>query len=440
MLIPAKHIADAASQRSIGNCIQATIESSEAAPLLKEIGRTAENRSESAYIAGGFVRDLLIGQRDSHPDLDIVVEGDAIQFATVLGQTWNACVQAHARFGTAALKRTDGLRLDFVRARSETYTRPGALPSVKYGTIADDLRRRDFSINTLAMRLNPNVFGEIVDCTGALKDLRAGRIRTLHDRSFIDDPTRIFRAIRYEQRYRFRIVGQDVERIWSALEEGVLSLISGQRLRHEIDCMLLESAAARIIRRLLEFKLFCEIHPAWEVPSHVNVSWEAAVGAMNWASTHLKGEKVDAQAIRWMALLTGLSMAEAVSDRLVLENQMRTKLTAKEQLWRNANALAASTAPSEVYRFLQSYPLESLLFALAHPEQPRWRTEKIRNYLSDLRHIRPLITGSDLLQVGLKPGKRFTELLWKAFAAQLDGKILTKVDGYQFLGVLKAND
>ena len=420
--------------------------------LLQEIGAVGENAARSVYVVGGFVRDFLLERENL--DLDIVLEGDAIRFANRLAEAWRGTVQSHQQFGTATVTRPDGLKIDFVSARSETYASPGALPSIKYSTIEVDLRRRDFSTNALAIQLNPGAFGEIVDCTHGIRDLRAGCIRVLHDQSFIDDPTRIFRAIRYEQRYGFQIIEGDQKRIREAVDQGVLDLISGQRIRSEIDRILLEEAAPRMVRRMLEFDLFWAIHPAWGIPPNFDALWNAAHQAIDWAATHLPDDQLDPGVILWMPLLTAPASlerkresprslggegrgpsgtAEAVSDRLALENQLQAKLIAKDQLWHVLEPLSASSRPSEVYKLLNSYPLEPLIFALKAPNQPDWRREKIRDYLIHARGVQPLINGDDLIQLGLKPGRLFAEVLWKAFAAQLDGKVLTKQEAYQFL-------
>ena len=440
--------------------------------LLQKIGEFGEQASRSVYVVGGFVRDLLIGRENL--DLDIVLEGDAIPFASQLAEAWAGEVQVHRKFGTATVTRPDALKIDFVSARNETYPRPGALPSVKYGTIAADLRRRDFSINALAMRLNPGHFGELVNCMDGLRDLRAGRIRALHDRSFIDDPTRIFRAIRYEGRYGFQIVEGDQRYIHDAICQGVLNLISGQRIRNEIDRILLEEAVPRMVHRMREFNLFRAIHPAWEISPNFDALWTAAGQAIKWASTYLPNDQINTSAIRWMTLLTDSSPTsplapllkgegeesggeappshllpsprrggvggevytiEVVSDRLALENQLQAKLIAKEQLWRVLDRLSASSKPSEVYQLLNPYPLESLVFALTQPDQPDWRVEKIEVYLTHLKDIQPLITGDDLIRQGLKPGRAFAALLQKAFAAQLDGKISTKQELTNFWSI-----
>ncbi|MCZ6677343.1 MAG: hypothetical protein O7E52_08840 [Candidatus Poribacteria bacterium] len=400
--------------------------------LLQEIGKFGEKTAQSVYVVGGFVRDLLIGRENL--DIDIVLEGDAVRFADQLAEAWSGKVQVHCTFGTATVIRPDGSKVDFVSARNETYARPGALPSVRYSIIEADLRRRDFSINALAIRLNPDAFGELVDCTDGLRDLRAGHIRVLHDRSFIDDPTRIFRAIRYEGRYRFRIVEGDQQRIREAIAQGVLDLISGQRVRNEIDCILSEVTVPRIIRRMLEFDLFRVVHPEWDISPHFDARWHAAQQAIDWAEQHLPNDQIDTAAILWMTLRSTVCGAiKAVSDRLALENQLREKLIAQAKLCSVLDTLSASSTPSEVYRLLNPYPLEPLVFTLKQPNQPDWRIEKIQDYLIYLRGVQPLITGDDLIQLGLKPSRAFADVLWKVFAAQLDGKVSTKLEACQLL-------
>ena len=203
--------------------------------LLQEIGEVG---GKGTYLVGGFVRDLLL-KRPSL-DIDIVVETDAIQVAKTMQHQWNGTLHVHPQFGTATVTPANSNlpKIDFVTARCETYKTAGALPIVARGTLTDDLYRRDFSINALAMRLDPNAFGTIVDKTGGLEDLESGIIRVLHPRSFTDDPTRIFRAYRYAGRYGFRIANTDTPLIQEAL--AVLAQLSGERIRNEIDRILLE--------------------------------------------------------------------------------------------------------------------------------------------------------------------------------------------------------
>lgn len=401
--------------------------------LLQEIGRFGEEKSQPVYVVGGFVRDLLIGRENL--DIDIVVEGDAVDVAYQLAEVWESKVQVHYQFKTATITRHDGLRLDFVSARNETYPNPGALPSVEYGTIVEDLHRRDFSINALAVQLEPDTFGELIDCTNGLQDLRSGAIRTLHERSFIDDPTRIFRAIRYEGRYNFQITETDQRRMLDAIQQGVLNLISGQRIRNEIDHILSEEAAPHMIKRIGAFDLFGTIHPTWKISPNFDGLWATAGQAIKWASTSLPNDPINTRAIFWMTLLTAVDSIETISRRLELENELCTKLSAVTQLEHDLNTLSISSKPSEVYQRLSPYPLEPIVFVLARPNQPAWRVDKMSNYLTHLRSVQPLVTGDDLIQQGLKPSRAFSDLLWKAFAAQLDGKVSTTQEIYQFLDI-----
>lgn len=401
--------------------------------LLQEIGRFGEEKSQPGYVVGGFVRDLLIGRENL--DIDIVVEGDAVNFACQLAEVWESTVHVHHQFKTATITRPDGLKLDFVSARNETYLSPGALPSVEYGTLTEDLRRRDFSINALAMRLQPDTFGELIDCTDGLQDLRTGRIRVLHNQSFIDDPTRIFRAIRYEGRYNFQIAESDRQRILDAIKQGVLDLISGQRVRNEIDHILSEEAAPQMINRMDEFELFGTIHPTWKISPNFDVLWTTAGQAIKWASASLPNDPINTRTILWMTLLTAVDSIEVISSRLGLENELHTKLSTQAQLEHDLNTLSVASKPSEVYQLLNPYPLEPIVFVLMQPSQPDWRVEKMSNYLTHLRTVQPLVTGDDLIQRGLKPSRAFSDLLWQAFAAQLDGKASTTQEIYQFLDI-----
>ena len=469
-------------------------------------------------VVGGFVRDLLLSRENL--DLDIVIEGDAISFAGELGESWRWEVQKHDRFGTATLIQPAGTRIDFASARRETYERPGALPLVSPGTIEDDLRRRDFSINALAVRLNPEGFGELLDCVDGVKDLRAGRVRALHSESYLDDPTRIFRAVRYEGRFEFQIEANDQTRIHDTLHRGVLNRISGERIRNEIDRTLAENAVPRIVRRLLEFDVFRAIHPEWVVARDFCVDWAAVQKAIDWARTHLGDEEIDTGQIAWMSLLRATDwnnpqsrrdgvpeyVIQAITDRLVLPHRLRrlfqtdadlnedlaegivskklretferknislsrntavregkgrwlisdtenrksfairkenqtfyiceiqTVLTAGHDLYKTLGMLSVDSKPSEVYRLLKPCPDEALVFTMIQPEQPKWLVVMIEDYLIHLRVIEPLISGGDLIRLGLQPGKSFSDLISKAFAAQLDGEISTKREAYEFLG------
>lgn len=309
--------------------------------LLYEIGEVA---GKNAYLVGGFVRDLLL-KRPSL-DIDIVVEGDAIRVAETMSERWNGALEVHPQFGTATVtpENIDLPKVDFVTARRETYQGAGTLPIVQSGTITDDLHRRDFSINALAMRLDINAFGTIVDETGGRKDLAAGIIRVHHNRSFIDDPTRIFRAVRYAGRYDFCIAETDEMLIQEALP--ILPQLSGERIRNEIDRVLLEKHAAKIVEHLTQLGVWENITTDWNISATFTYDSLKAEQAVSWASTHLGAETFQPERVRWMTLFTAnmpIYQIEAISFRLALGHQLQ-RLISRTQAMKRGVSLEKVTA------------------------------------------------------------------------------------------------
>src|SRR3989475_5291242 len=230
---------------------------------LQEIGRLADDIGMPAYLVGGLVRDLLLGHKNL--DVDLTVEGDGMTFARRLADQHGAGLKIFDRFATALVVFPDGFKLDVATARRESYAHPTALPTVRPSSIKDDLYRRDFTINALAIRLNVSRFGELVDFYGGLRDLEHKVIRVLHSRSFVDDPTRVFRAIRFEQRFGFRIEKHTLTLLKEAAASDLVHRLSGPRLRNEVMRLLSEQAPIRTIRRMAEFDLLRFLHTglAW---------------------------------------------------------------------------------------------------------------------------------------------------------------------------------
>jgi len=212
--------------------------------IIETVGKIADRLKVKAYIVGGPVRDKLLGIAGG--DLDFVVEGDGIKFAEALNNALKGRIKIYRAFGTATIK-LKGERVDVVTARKETYKYPGAYPDVKPGTIKDDLFRRDFTINAMAMSMNKKSFGELVDFYGGKKDLKKGIIRVLHDKSFIDDPTRIFRAVRFSVRFGFKIELHTKKLIKGALLDGLLREVNTGRIRKEIELLLKEKKPRRCL-------------------------------------------------------------------------------------------------------------------------------------------------------------------------------------------------
>jgi tRNA nucleotidyltransferase (CCA-adding enzyme) len=220
----------------------------DAQKVLKEIGIAADERGLSAWLVGGMVRDLILGRPSV--DIDVVVEGDGIAFAGILAQRLGGRFLAHKRFGTASIDLDKSFKLDVVTARRETYARPGILPEVFPGQISDDLFRRDFTINAVAASLNGRRVGELRDDFDGIEDLEAGLVRIMHYRSFVDDPTRILRAVRYEKRFGFKIEPRTLAALKVACQEDAFKSISPVRYFNEYRRILEEKDPLPALRRL----------------------------------------------------------------------------------------------------------------------------------------------------------------------------------------------
>ena len=309
--------------------------------LLRDIGAVG---GKGTYLVGGFVRDLLL-KRPSL-DMDIVVEGDAIRVAKAICERWNGTLEVHPQFRTATVTPADANlpKVDFVTARRETYHHAGTLPTVADGTITDDLRRRDFSINALALSLASPEFGDIVDVTGGTEDLARGEVRALHRQSYTDDPTRIFRAFRYAVRYGFSIPDTDVALMREALP--VLRHLSGERIRNEIDRILLETNAPEILTRLTQLSVWATIFEGGHLSNTFTSDLDTAERAIAWASEHLTGEEYQPQRIRWIGFLglrTPAYQVEALVFRLVLPHQLQ-RLISRTQAQQRGVSLDTLTA------------------------------------------------------------------------------------------------
>lgn len=292
---------------------------------LREIGKIG---GKHVYLVGGSVRDLLL--KRPNLDIDIVVEGDALSVAKQLQEQWNGTLHTHPQFGTATVTpdNPEKPKVDFVSARSETYQKPATLPKVKRGTITQDLLRRDFTINALAMRLDFDGFGTIIDKTDGLKDLKTGTIRVIHNNSYTDDPTRIFRACRYTGRYDFQISDSDKELIHNAVP--LISQLSGERIRNEIENVLTEEHTPKIMGILDDFRVFEEIIYGRKIPSTYNCDFQTAQSAILWGSEHITDISLETNLMLWFAFF-GLDkeqslathIIEALSFKLALKHQLR---------------------------------------------------------------------------------------------------------------------
>jgi tRNA nucleotidyltransferase (CCA-adding enzyme) len=422
--------------------------------LLKSMAKAAHDQHAALYIVGGFVRDMLLDRPGL--DFDLVVEGDAILLAHSLAEKFGGRVTSHSRFGTAKwhigedkqtllnnLESGEFARnqpgntiideqplnqedlpdsLDLISARTEFYTHPTALPTVERGSIKLDLHRRDFTINTLALRLDGYHYAELHDYWGGLNDLNSGLIRVLHSLSFVDDPTRMLRAVRFEQRFNFHIEDRTRELIDGAIR--LLERVSGDRIRHELDHILTESDAHKMLARLDRLQLLRAIQR--------NLKWD------DWLSQRirhlpelspepewrleLENNKLQASLgyIIWLLRLTPTRTGRVIK-RLKMPRKLADDIFSAQDIWRDIKSLK-KMKPSEVVIRLEGVEPLAIYANYLASEDAELR-EIFWNYASIWRHIFPKTDGHILQQLGIPPGPIYRQILQTLRSAWLDGTI-----------------
>ena len=459
--------------------------------LLWLVGETAAETGNSVYVVGGFVRDLLFGRFDGDDgaafvDMDLVVEGDAIELAERMQNQCGGRIVTHARFGTAKwiLDESDspltcpdlqkgGLReggaklpshLDFVTARTEFYTEPTVLPTVEQGSIKLDLHRRDFTINTLAVALTPDRWGDLLDFYGGLSDLQGGRIRVLHSLSFVDDPTRILRAVRYEQRFGFQIEARTQEHLVDAAQ--LVGRVTAARIRQELDRIFQEAKPEDAILRLDELGILKQIHPALragpefaarsvalrdriEVIEAGNRSADVdpagqkgGRGEITSSLPESKGPEgprgifgTPIERLYWGLLVYDLlpttGSGEGETTPLESELSERLKLRGKtRQLMRELRLVKARLPeltdhrilPSEVVAILDRVQ-PAILLLVSLLEEDALLRERLDCYAQSWQHIQSSLDGEDLRKLGLPVGPAYGEVLRALRSALLDGEV-----------------
>ena len=389
--------------------------SPESLALIKMAGQLAAERRLGIYLVGGVVRDILLGRANS--DLDLVVEGDATELAESLACEVDGRLVVHRRFGTAKI-RVENLTVDLAMARAETYARSGALPTVRPGSIQDDLARRDFTVNAMALRLDPGNFGKLVDPFNGQKDLESRLIRILHDRSFIDDATRMLRAIRYEQRFGFRLEASTENLLRQNVS--MLGTISGDRIRHELELILKEECPEKALERAGELALLKEVHPALSGNGWLKERFGKAREAASPPSSAL-----------YFALLTyslGVKECEDFIARLRMPRAVSRVILDTARLRERMPSLdSPDLLPSAVHELLREYSPTSVT-ACAIASDSALVQERLHLYLDRWCHVRTSLDGNALQKLGVPSGPRLGDLLKALHEAKLDGKIKSKED------------
>lgn len=403
--------------------------------LLVAAGEVAERLGMRAYVVGGFVRDLVM--RNHNLDVDIVVEGDGIAFADAFAREHPCRVRPHHKFGTAVLVFPDGYKVDVATARVEYYRAPAALPTVEYSSLKLDLYRRDFTINTLAVRLNPAVFGELIDFFGGQRDIKERVLRVLHSLSFVEDPSRILRAVRFERRFGFGIGRHTQNLIRNAVRLDLIRRLPKPRLFGELELILKEEEPIGILRRLADFGIGPSLHPAITLERPQIALLEETSEILVWFSLLFLDEKVERWAVLFLALLDPLSPVDAKDFTAALGAGRRIRdwvRICKEEAAEIAHRLLSARAVSRkfVYDCLNPLPNEVILYVMA-----KARNNDIKRYISlyftQLKYVRPHVTGKDLKGLGYLPGPLFKTILDEVLAHRFTGELRTKADEMSFV-------
>jgi len=393
--------------------------------LVKSINGQAAERGERVYLVGGVVRDLLLGYPNF--DLDLVVEGDAVKLAQQVAETSRAKLLAHHRFGTAKLRCGD-FTLDLATARKEIYAKPGALPTITPGALNDDLIRRDFSINAMAVSLALNDYGELIDPYQGKNDLEHRLIRILNPKSFHDDATRILRAVRYEQRLGFGIEMQTAQ----LLKQGIpmLDTISGDRIRHELQLIFKEKLPELAIKRLGELGVLLRISPSLKGDGWISEKFDSA----------RRLNRPHQLPMLYFCLLI-YSFSENQLEQFLAHFNTSTTLS---RSLRDTIRLKISLhlldkpaiKPSEIYNLLREYePLAIQANAIATESSMAY--QHLQLFLTKLRYVRISLNGGDLKRLGIPVGPEIGQILHALHRAKLDGEIKTRAGEKKLARFLK---
>ncbi len=403
--------------------------SAEIRETLHKLGAAGDTLGVSVYAVGGFVRDLLLG--GDNLDIDITIEGDGVLYADFFAERYGGRVRSHKKFGTAVLVLPDGLKIDVASTRLEYYESPGALPTVERASLRHDLYRRDFTVNTLALCINSDRFGQLTDHFGGQQDIQERVVRVLHNLSFVEDPTRVFRAIRFEQRLSFHIAPHTENLMRSAVRMHLLDKLGGERLLSELVQIMREKEPTAAIGRMSALGLLPFIHPSLKLVPATDRVLQETRQVMAWFRLLYLEDRFEPWQVYFMALCDGLKPEEFrdACGRLAIPGRLASRLCDQRHLvFTTLNAikrrlkLAAEVRNSQLYAWFRGLTLEMLLYLSA-----RAKSEQVRRfvslYLTRLRTVSPLLDGDDLHGFGLEPGPLFRHIKERLLQARLDGEV-----------------
>lgn len=371
------------------------------------------------------------------------MEGDGLLFAKHLSEKLNGRYRTHERFSTAMVLMPNGFKIDIATARLEYYEYPAALPTVELSSIKLDLYRRDFSINAMAVQLNPSHFGTLIDFFNCQSDLKHKQVKVLHNLSFVEDPSRIFRAIRFEKRMDFIIAPHTARLIRNAVKMKLFGKAADTRMFSEIRQIFSEENPIPAIERLAEFNLFQFLWP--DLKPHLKIDrrfthiLQQAHKAVAWYKLLYLKEKCSPWMVYLLAIMgrSRIDVLEAFCKRFLVHPKIsETLITQKLHADKAANLLArrSTLSNSEIYWLLQELDIEGLLYMISIARKSHVK-KAISNYVTDLRRTKTLIAGRDLMKMGYKPGPAFRIMLNDLLDMHLDGKVTTKKEELSYIRV-----
>jgi tRNA nucleotidyltransferase (CCA-adding enzyme) len=403
--------------------------------LFKDLGNVADILGYNAYVVGGLVRDLFLKRKNL--DVDIVIEGGGIQFAQEFAKHHEVRVRTHRKFGTAVLIFPDGFKVDVATARMEYYESPAAPPIVEMSSLKMDLFRRDFTINTLAIKLNKRHFGTLIDYFGGQKDIKDKVIGVLHNLSFVEDPTRVLRAIRFEQRFDFRIGKLTLALIKNAVNINCFEELSGKRLFLELKLLLMEQEPLQAIERMSEFGLLQFISPEIKYTKGLKKLLKEAEGVINWFDLLYLEEAYEPWKVYWHGLTSSLDSKalKNLGERMqMVDRDGRNMISQRDQANEVLEQLFRFKGDNnyDLYTLLCHYDTEILLYMMAKANNERIK-RMISNYFTRLKGTEIMLKGSDLKGMGFKPGPLYKEIFDSLLKAKLSHLISSKDDEVEFV-------
>ncbi|MCD6305520.1 MAG: CBS domain-containing protein [Deltaproteobacteria bacterium] len=398
--------------------------------LLKDLGRRADALNYDAYLVGGLVRDIFL--KHENLDVDIVIEGDGIEFAREFARHHDVRVRSHRKFGTAVLIFPDGFKVDVATARIEYYEAPGAPPIVETSSLKLDLYRRDFTVNTLAIKLNQRHFGTLIDYFGAQKDIKDKVLRVLHNLSFVEDPTRMLRAVRFEQRFGFKIGKLTLSLLKNAVKMNWLEGIASRRILSEFKLILKEPDPLQAITRMNELQMLKFVHPDIRLTPQLQDLLREIREVIVWYRLLYLEQPLEPWKIYWYGVATPLDARtfSSLSGQMGIDQK---SLFSRQEAEKLLDALFKFHGTNyELYTLLLPCGTEALLYLMA-----KAKSEKVKRlisfYFTRLKGARPLIDGNDLIKLGLKSGPVFKEILDRLLEARLNHLTKTRDDEIHFV-------